>query len=188
MVEQYKSEILRADYVILVSKQPKDFLTEMITFCYENSIPTSLTISHKKFDIEQDRDLLKKVTVIAGNFEESGWLTHKTTLEEMLTLLPNMMITKGAEGVWFCDEHGTICHEKAVPVEEVVEANGAGDTFIGNFVVFRSEGRPLKESIHRGMCASAIEIGRMGVVNAMPLREETEALYQEKSKDFFSCN
>jgi len=51
-VRQYADEILRADFVILVSKQPHDFLTEVIEFCHAHKIKTVLTISHPKFDIK----------------------------------------------------------------------------------------------------------------------------------------
>ena len=180
MVEKYSEYILKANYVILVSKQPKDFLSAMINFCYENNIPTVLTVSHEKFDINNPSDLetLKKCTVVTGNFEESAILTGKTTPEEMLEILPNLLITKGEEGVWFLDEGGNVIHEAAVVAIEVVETNGAGDTLIGNFTVFRSEGKSMIESVRMSMCASTLEIGKMGVLGSMPYRAETEELYK----------
>lgn len=181
MVQEYKDLILKADFVVLVSKQPKDFLTEMINFCYNHKIPTSLTISHKKFDIKnsEDFDTLKKCTVIAGNAEEGELLTGLCEPDEMLKILPNLVITKGAEGVWFSDETGKVCHEMAVKTDNVVETNGAGDTFIGNLVVFLSEKQnSVKENIKKAMCASSLEIQKMGVLSAIPEREQTEALYE----------
>ena len=134
MVQKYKSYILKADFVILVSKQPKEFLTEIINFCYDHQIKTALTVSHKKFDINDPQDLetLKKVTIIAGNWEEGNSLTGKYTPEDMIEVLPNLVITKGKEGVWFKDEMGNTCNEPAVFTDNVVETNGAGDTFLGN--------------------------------------------------------
>lgn len=179
MVKQYSKEILSADFVILVSKQPKDFLSEIINFCDSNGIKTVLTVSHPKFDIKNPNDLqvLKKCTFITGNFQESIDLSGKTIPEEMLKFLPNMIITNGAHGVWFCDESGKACHEPALKMEKVVETNGAGDTFIGNFVVFKTEGKSITESVRIGQSASAIEIGKMGVLNAMPHRADTLKVY-----------
>lgn len=184
MVEQYSKEILRADFVILVSKQPKDFLTEVINFCDENGVKTVLTVSHPKFEVEnrQDLETLRKCTVIAANFQEAKDLTGKDNQTEMLEILPNMIITKGGDGVWFCDEAGKVCHQPAVKVEKIIETNGAGDTFIGNFAVFRAEGKSIGESVRFGQCASAIEIGKMGVLNAMPYRDEVDALYERVSR------
>ena len=38
--------------------QNKDFLEAIIDFCYENNIPTVLTISHEKFDISDTVKML----------------------------------------------------------------------------------------------------------------------------------
>lgn len=186
MVDEYKDFILKASFVILVSKQPKDFLTAMINFCSENNIPTVLTISHKKFNISDNSDFetLKKCTFIAGNFEEGKDLTGKIAPEEMLEILPNLILTKGSEGVWFRDENGKLCHEDAVKTKNVVETNGAGDTFIGNLIVIYSEKElPLTECVKKAMCASTLEIEKMGVLNAIPYREQTEELYAKYFSD-----
>ncbi|MCL2440072.1 MAG: carbohydrate kinase family protein [Alphaproteobacteria bacterium] len=180
-VDEYTRQILNSNFVILVSKQPKNFLTAAIDFCHENKIPTVMTMSHEKFDIKNPHDYatLKKCTFLAGNFEEAQITTGKTDSAEMLKLLPNFLITKGADGVYFKDEKNNIQHEPAVPVEKVVETNGAGDTFIGNFIVFHAGGgKSIKECVRHAQCASAIEVGKMGVLDAMPFRTETEELYR----------
>ena len=181
MVDTYKNLILKSSAVNLVSKQPKDFLTKVIELCFENNIPTYLTISHKKFDIDNEKDLqtLKKVTVIAGNYSEGEQLTGVKDIEKMLKLFPNMIITKGGEGVYYCDEDGKFCHDNAVTAGQIVETNGAGDTFIGNYMVFRAEKLPIEKSIKMAMCASALEISKMGVYSAMPYRNQTENLYNK---------
>ncbi len=183
MVGEYKDEILKSDIVILVSKQPKDFLTAVIDFCFNNKIKTALTVSHEKFDINNDADLntLKKVTFIAGNLSEGQALTGLTSPFEMLMLLPNLIITS-SKGVWFCDESGKHCFEKSVPAKNIVETNGAGDTFLGNFLAWDYEGNSKTECVKFGMCASTLEIQKMGVLNAMPFREDTLALYKAHYK------
>lgn len=184
MVDIYRDEILRSDAVNLVSKQPKEFLEAVINFCYDNNIATYLTISHNKFDIKNlhDLEVLRKITHIAGNMREAKDLTGLDNPEDMLELLPNMIITDGGDGVWFVDENENICHEDAVKAREVVETNGAGDTFIGNYMVYRAESRPILECIRRSMCASTLEISKMGVYTAMPYRNETDILYEEYYK------
>lgn len=179
MVEEYKEWILKANAVILVSKQNKDFLEAMIDFCHDNKIPTTLTVSHKKFDVNnaQDVETLKKLDFIAANFSEAQELTGKQTVEEMLSMLPNIIITKGAEGVYFVDENEKLAHEKAVEVDNIVETNGAGDTFIGNFIVYYAEGLSKTQCVRMAQCASSLEIQKMGVLNAIPERIETQAQY-----------
>ena len=181
MVEEYKEWILKANAVILVSKQNKDFLEAMIGFCHEHKIPTTLTVSHKKFNVNnlQDTETLKKVSFIAVNFEEAQDLTGKNTVEEMLTMLPNLIITKGADGVYFVDENGKFAHEKAIKVDNIVETNGAGDTFIGNFIVYYAEDMPKTKCVRMAQCASSLEIQKMGVLNAIPERAETQEQYDK---------
>lgn len=178
MVKEYEEYILKADCVILVSKQPKDFLTSMIEFCYENNIPVALTNSFDRFDVnnEKDKQILRKVTYIACNFAESKMTTKMEDPFQMLKLLPNMLITS-SDGVWFCDDEGRSCFEDSVPADEVIETNGAGDTFIGNLVVYRAEGKNMVECVRRSMCASTIEISKLGWINAVPYRAETDKLY-----------
>ncbi len=177
-VKEYQEYILKSDCVILVSKQPKDFLIAMIEFCYENNIPVALTNSYDRFDVNDENDLqtLRKVKFIACNFIESKMTTKMEDPLKMLKLLPNMLITS-SDGVWFCDENGKSCFEDSVPPDEVVETNGAGDTFIGNFVVYYAEGKTKVECVRRSMCASTIEISKLGWINAVPFRSETDKLY-----------
>lgn len=179
MVEEYKEWLLKADAVLLVSKQNKDFLEAMIDFCYKHDIPVAMTVSIRKFDINDKRDIetLKKVKFIAVNYEEACDLTRVEDIEKMLKLLPNMLITKGPDGVYFVDENGEFKHEKAVAVEKVVDTNGAGDTFISNFLVFYLEGQEKTECARRAQCASAIEIQGMGFKNVVPDRKKTDELY-----------
>lgn len=179
MVEEYKDYILNADAVILVSKQNKDFLEEAINFCYKNNIPTTLTASHKKFDINnpQDFSVLKKVTFIAVNMQEAKDLTNLIEPADMLNLLPNLIITDGGKGVYFVNENNKITHEPAVKTKNIVETNGAGDTFIGNVIVSYVNGWALTDCIRFGQCASSLEIQKMGVLNAIPKYKETKALY-----------
>lgn len=179
IIKEYEDVLKRASCINLVSKQPKDFLNEVINFAYLNNITTYLTVSHKKFDIKNKEDIetLKKVTYIVGNYSEISQLTQISDIEQIFKTWKNIIMTKGSEGVYFNDESGIMCHEEAVKVENVVETNGAGDTFIGNFMVFKSEGQSMVESVKRAMCASAIEISGMGVYAMMPSRKQTDDLY-----------
>ena len=179
MVKEYEEWIKKADAVILVSKQNKDFLEEIIDFCYKNNIKTVLTISHEKFDISNEKDFetLKKISFIAGNYSEAKALTKKDTEEEILNLLPNLIITKGSDGVYFVNESGEIWHEDAIKVDNIVETNGAGDTFIGTFITYYARGFNKIKCVRLGQCASSIEIQKMGVLNAIPDKNKVEEAY-----------
>lgn len=185
MVEKYKDWIKKAAAVILVSKQNKDFLEEIIDFCYQNDILTVLTVSHQKFEADNKEDLetLRKVSFIVGNYEEASQLTKLNDIEEMLKLLPNLIVTRGDKGVSFALDDGEIRHEPAIKVNNIVETNGAGDTFIANFIVFYVGGMEKLECVRMGQCAAALEIQKMGVLGAMPEREEVKKMYHERFKE-----
>ena len=184
MVDQYKDWILRADAVILVSKQNKDFLEEIIDFCYKNNILTVSTVSHEKFDVNDKKDFetLKKVSFIAGNYKEVSTLTKKEDINEIFKLLPNIIMTNGSDGVYYMNNDKLI-HEEAVKVDNIVETNGAGDTFIGYFIVFYVEGMKKLKCIRLGQCASSLEIQKMGVLNAIPNRSDVIDLYSRLYKE-----
>ena len=186
LVKTYEEWILKANAVILVSKQNKDFLESIIDFCYNNNIVTVLTISHEKFDITKNKDLetLKKVSFIAGNFNEAKSLTKKENEIDMLNLLPNLIITKGNKGVFFVDEYGNYAHEDAIKVDNVIETNGAGDTFIGVFITYYVRGIDKTICVRLGQCASSLEIQKMGVLGAIPEKNEIEKVYEKIYKKF----
>ena len=181
MVSEYEELLKKSSTINLVSKQPKDFLCAVINFAHENNIPSYMTVSHKKFDVSDKDDvtILKKLTYIVGNYSEIVSFAGTEDVEEIFQKFPNVIMTKGADGVWFVNEAGVLCHEEAVKTENVVETNGAGDVFIGNFMVYRCEGYGIVESVRRAMCASSIEISGMGVYTTMPYRKEVDSLYNK---------
>lgn len=180
MVDEYKNWILKADAVILVSKQNKEFLDEIIDFCYKNNIITVLTVSHEKYDINNINDLetLKKITFITGNYKESSTLLKEVDINKMIKTLPNLIVTNGENGVYFMDD-GKVVHDKAISVSNVIETNGAGDTFIGYFLEFFIEGKTKLDCIRIGQCASALEIQKMGVLDTIPMRKDVLDLYNK---------
>lgn len=180
MVDKYKHWILKAAAVILVSKQNKDFLETIIDFCHKNNILTTLTISHEKFNINDKKDLktLNKVSFIVGNYKEASLLTKLSDINQMLELLPNLIITKGNEGVFFVSDN-KVKHEPSIKVDNVVETNGAGDTFLGYFITNYVMGEPKLKCIRMGQCAAALEIQKMGVLSAMPYAADVEKLYNK---------
>jgi 5-dehydro-2-deoxygluconokinase len=65
---------------------------------------------------------------------------------------------------------------------EVCTTIGAGDGFASGFLRARLEGRPLLECLHWGNAAAAIVVSRLSCSEAMPRREEVEAIMREQRK------
>ena len=84
---------------------------------------------------------------------------------------PGVVVTLGAEGAWVEDGGGQEL-VKAVPVERVVDTVGAGDAFVGGFVVGWMEGMGVLEAARFAAAVAAISVGRPGAQDAMPWRRE----------------
>ena len=84
---------------------------------------------------------------------------------------PGVVVTLGAEGAWVEDGGGREL-VKAVPVERVVDTVGAGDAFVGGFVVGWMEGMGVLEAARFAAAVAAISVGRPGAQDAMPWRGE----------------
>ncbi|HEV2134904.1 MAG TPA: 5-dehydro-2-deoxygluconokinase [Terracidiphilus sp.] len=65
---------------------------------------------------------------------------------------------------------------------EVCTTIGAGDGFAAGFLRARLEGLPLVECLHWGNAAAAIVVSRLNCSEAMPRRDEVEALLREQRK------
>lgn len=65
---------------------------------------------------------------------------------------------------------------------EICTTIGAGDGFAAGFLRARLEGLPLLECLHWGNAAAAIVVSRLSCSEAMPRREEVEAILREQRK------
>jgi len=84
----------------------------------------------------------------------------------------NILITLGAQGAWL----DTPSFTGRVPGFKVkaVDTVGAGDTFIGAFVVRMVEGAEPREAARFGCAAAAIAVTRRGAQSSIPARAEVE--------------
>jgi ribokinase len=89
-----------------------------------------------------------------------------------LSNCPNILVTMGPNGVWL-DTPRHKCHVPGFKVE-AVDTVGAGDTFIGAFVVKLVEGADEREAVRFGCAAAAIAVTRRGAQASIPTRDEVE--------------
>ncbi|GAG04588.1 unnamed protein product, partial [marine sediment metagenome] len=62
------------------------------------------------------------------------------------------------------------------PKVDVADVTGAGDAFAGGLTVALAEGRSVEEAIQFATCVAALSVTKVGVVNALPSREEADRL------------
>ena len=84
----------------------------------------------------------------------------------------NIVVTLGADGVWL-DTRSYTGHVRGFPVT-AVDTVGAGDTFIGAFVVRIVERADVREAARFGCAAAALAVTRRGAQTSIPARAEVE--------------
>lgn len=95
------------------------------------------------------------------------------------TGIATVVVTLGSAGVVGLSD-GEVVRQPAFP-GEVVDAVGAGDAFLGTFVVTRLEGRSFAEALRRGAAAGAIAVSRRGVYEALPTASAVDAFLARSS-------
>jgi sulfofructose kinase len=92
-------------------------------------------------------------------------------------------VTMGDHGLVWTDESGTIRHMPAlaVPKDEVIDTNGAGDIFHGAYVYsyLAGSGKPWEEHFRFARAASAHSVRYLGIENSLPTEDEVRAADQE---------
>ncbi len=87
------------------------------------------------------------------------------------------IIKLGGRGCLYVSEQEEV-HFPA-PTVEVADVTGAGDAFAGGLMVALSEGKSIKQAIEFATCVAALSVTKVGVVNALPAREDAERLLAE---------
>jgi ribokinase len=124
--------------------------------------------------------LLARCTLITPNEYELATALAAPDLgwRELLTRLPGrVVLTKGAEGAYFTDAGGVLCHQRGFEAKPL-DTTGAGDTFNGALGAFWDLG--LAEAVRRGCAAGAISVSRRGAQDSMPTLAELTALLERR--------
>ena len=84
-------------------------------------------------------------------------------------------MTLGKKGACFCNDNDSFI----VPSTGMkpVDTTGAGDCFCGAFCTALAEGKSVRDSILFANCAAGISVTRIGASASMPLREETNSIF-----------
>lgn len=124
------------------------------------------------------RELLDAVGLLLPNEHEAAAITGlpapEEALEALLALVPEAVVTLGADGAIYGSRDGSRLRVPGRPVE-AIDTTAAGDTFAGAFTVARTEGRTPQEALEFATAAAALSVQRPGASTSMPTREEIEA-------------
>lgn len=176
MIEKYQSVILNSKMVLAQLKCPKNVSIKLINFCYDNGIPIMLTPCRpKKLVMSEDdnKELIDKITYITCNEEECKTVFNKYRKpEDAVAAYPNkLIVTLGWKGLMYHNGEKVV-YVKAIPVEDLEDTTGAGDTFAGNLAYHLTHGYTLEDAIERSQYASAMKIKVKTAQDGMPYKDE----------------
>ncbi len=87
----------------------------------------------------------------------------------------NVVVTRGGDGALIIHEDQSVEHVPGVGVD-VVDTTGAGDAFNCALAVSLAEGKSLSAAVRFATYAGALACTKLGVIPALPYRQDIEAL------------
>jgi ribokinase len=91
-----------------------------------------------------------------------------------------VVVTAGAKEVT-AYLNGEVVAKEQPPVVEALDTVGAGDTFVGAFIVAYASGSSVAESIKRACAASALSTLKLGAQSGIPTAAEVDAFIQSST-------
>lgn len=94
----------------------------------------------------------------------------------------NAIITLGEIGAVLVNRDLRRCFATPKLAKSPIDTTGAGDCFSGTLMAELAQGASVECAIELAVCASALSTTRRGVVEALPERDEAEALLEEQRR------
>ncbi|NAS12467.1 PfkB family carbohydrate kinase [Poritiphilus flavus] len=148
-----------------MSQKPKLVVLDTMNFWMDNTLPELL-------------EVIRHVDVITINDEEARQLTNEYSLvkaaEKVHALGPKYVVIKKGEHGALLFHNGNIFFAPALPLEEVFDPTGAGDTFAGGFVGYLTESKNisfdnLKNAVIHGSNLASFCVERFGTERMLAL-------------------
>ena len=125
------------------------------------------------------RDLLATIDLLVVNETEARVLAAAgagadVLLSGLLSLVPRVAMTLGAEGVRYADREGAR-YLVATPKVTAVDTTAAGDTFTGVLATALAERRPTREALELACAAASLSVETVGASASIPSRPAIDA-------------
>ncbi len=126
--------------------------------------------------------VIKEIDVLTINDEEarllSGEFSLKKAANKILTMGPSyLIIKKGEHGALLFDKNNRIFSAPALPLEEVFDPTGAGDTFAGGFMGYLSSQdeitwESMKKGVIIGSAMASFTVEKFGIERIKDLKHK----------------
>ncbi|HEX2773737.1 MAG TPA: ribokinase [Micromonosporaceae bacterium] len=122
--------------------------------------------------------LLDAVDLLVVNEVEARTITGGNDFTALLSAVPRVVVTLGADGAWYGDRGGTDRSVSGIRVT-AVDSTAAGDAFTGALAVAWAEGRDLVDAVRWACAAGAACVRRVGASVSLPQRAEIDELFRQ---------
>lgn len=169
----------KIDLVLVQNETKEETVESLIDLCNLENVPVLLNPAPARTIAKNTID---KLTFLTPNETEFKTMFPNENLKNVLTQYPKkLIVTLGSKGAIFHDGK-SIIKVPSIPVENVEDTTGAGDTFNGAFAVAVTSGLQIEESIKFGNLAAAIAIQNKGAQNGMPTLKEMKGRMEYEKK------
>lgn len=184
-----KEEIKHFDMVLLQLEIPMEINVLVASYAAAHHVPVMLNCAPIA---SLPPELLKNTCYLSPNEHEAALLTGKdvkdiASAQSALQIIrsmgvPRALITLGARGVAYADEHGTE-YSPALEGLHVKDTTAAGDSFVGAFCTAIASGVKVTDALQFANFAAAITVSRMGAQPSLPTMDEVVALMHSRGID-----
>jgi sugar/nucleoside kinase (ribokinase family) len=131
--------------------------------------------------LEELKEVISKVDVLTINDEEARQLSGEYSLvkgaRKILEMGPKYLIIKKGENGALLMDKDQMFYAPAMPLEEVMDPTGAGDTFAGGFIGYLAHTRDisfqnLKRAVIIGSAMASFAVEKFGTERLLNLTEE----------------
>lgn len=182
----------QADYVMLGNLSPQVQLTTLDRLDKKPKLVVLDTMNFwMDIALEDLKNVLKRVDVLTINDEEARQLSGEYSLRKAARVIQNMgpktlIIKKGEHGALLFGENDQMFFCPALPMEEVFDPTGAGDTFAGGFIGYlaaqdKTDFESMKSAIVYGSAMASFCVEKFGTEK---LAEITETDLSERLQQF----
>lgn len=178
-IKKYSSRILECSIVGCQFEVSTKALLYASKLCKDNNIPLVLNPSPIK---EYSQELFDNAAYVIVNELEITHIEGYNPLngEQILKKYPNKLIlTLGSQGVKYFDGINIV----SIPAikTKVVDTTGAGDTFLGAFMVAINNGMAISQAIMFANISAGLKTTKLGAQTGMPTLDEVKH-YIKKNK------
>lgn len=171
------------DYVMLGNLSPQVQITTLERLTQKPKLVVLDTMNFwMDIALEDLKAVLKKVDVLTINDEEARQLSGEYSLVKAARVIRNMgpntlIIKKGEHGALLFGGNDEIFFCPALPLEDVFDPTGAGDTFAGGFVgylasVGRTDFEAMKMAIVHGSAMASFCVEQFGTTKLASITRE----------------